>query len=127
MLFQIFSKVPFLHRDWHGHQQQHHPRRFLFGPHLCPWTHLVGGALALSPHVLLCFYLGHVWLRIRRRRTPVTVAATAATAAAGKRSPFKDAAILVAAAAAWSVAVAAVVAYRMNMDYRSHFTSKQTP
>ena len=117
---QVFSKVPFLHRDWHSVLSGGSPR-FLLGPGLCLWTQLADCALSMAPHVALCFYLGHAWLRVRRRRTPTRQAeeeeeATAARTA--RRSAFKDAALLIAAAAGWSAAVAAVVAYRMKMDYR---------
>ena len=70
-MFQVFSKVPFLHRAWHSSllgSDGGGDVPFLFGPRLCVWTHLADGALSSAPTVALCFYLGHVWLRVGRRR-----------------------------------------------------------
>ncbi len=102
---------------------------FLFGPRLCVWTHLADGALSSAPTVALCFYLGHVWLRVgRRRRTEKEGVSELANGSVlgGRRSggggggggAVKDGALLALASLGWSAAVAAVVAYRMKLDVR---------
>ena len=129
-MLQVFSKVPFLHRAWHSSllgDGGDGDVPFLFGPRLCVWTHLADGALSSAPTVALCFYLGHVWLRVgRRRRTEKEDVSELANGSVpgGRRSggggggAVKDGALLALASLGWSAAVAAVVAYRMKLDVR---------
>ena len=135
-MFQVFSKVPFLHRAWHssllgGDGDGDGDVPFLFGPRLCVWTHLADGALSSAPTVALCFYLGHVWLRVGRRRRAddgsgkegVSELANGSVlggrrGGGGGGGAVKNGAILALASLGWSAAVAAVVAYRMKLDVR---------